>query len=114
MIDLGSPSRAIDRHPRHRRHLQRQSVVLKGRHKTDNALWNQNRCLRETVGSVDVGVGELVETPGRAHDRLLPDKPGQRLRADARGDEILEAEHASVPQKVECTQPLGDGGRHGA
>jgi hypothetical protein len=65
------------------------------------------------MGSVNVGVGELVEAPCRANNRLLPNKPGKRLRTNAFGDEILEPEHTPGLQEVERTKPLDASGRHG-
>jgi len=64
-------------------------VVLEGRDQADYTLWNQDRRLSECMGGLDVGVWELIKATSRADDRLVPDKTGQCLRADAFGDEIL-------------------------
>lgn len=64
------------------------------------------------MGSLDVGVWELIEATCRADDRLLPDKAGECLRTNAFGDEVLQPEHSPGLQEVERTKPLGGGRWH--
>jgi hypothetical protein len=59
------------------------------------------------MGSLDVDFGKLIEPSCQAGDRLLPDKTGERLRADALGNEILQSQHAPGFQEFQRMKPLG-------
>ncbi|KAF0122265.1 MAG: hypothetical protein FD152_3609 [Xanthobacteraceae bacterium] len=46
------------------------------------------------MGSLNLGVRELIEAAHRSDDRFLPNETGERLRSNAFGNEFLQPEHS--------------------
>ena len=112
IVDLGPPGSALDRHPYCRWHLQRQFVVLERRDQADHPLGNQNSRFGKRMGSLNLGVRELVEAARRADDRFLSDETGERFRSNALGNEFLQPKHSPGLQEIERAKSLGVGGCH--
>ena len=49
-------------------------MVLKRRCQADDALGNQGRGFGKRMGGLDLRIGELIEPPRRARDRVFPDR----------------------------------------
>ena len=68
---------------------------------------NQGRGFGKRMGGLDLSIGELIEPPRWARDRVFPDKTRQGLRSDAFCHEILKPEHSPGFQEIESAGPLG-------
>ena len=88
-------------------------MKLQRRGQADDAFWDQSTGLGQGMTGVDWRVGELIESPGGADDRFLVDQAGQRLRANALGDEVFEPQHAPGFQQLKSAISLGVRCRHG-
>jgi len=98
--------RSIAIHPYGGRHLERQLVVLQRRCQADDALGDEGYGFGKRMGGFDRRIGELIKPTRQARDRIRPNKTRQRLRSNASGHEILEAEHAPGFQEIEGAVPL--------
>jgi hypothetical protein len=71
------------------------SVVHQRRHKADDTLWHQLRCLGEAMARTERGVGTLVEAPAQLKKRSLLLHTCDGRRRDARLGQL----GAEVPRR---------------